>query len=205
MRAAIDAVAIITNLENPVTRLRTTELDSIFEGTVTRWEQLEGERKLTGHIEICLPSKNEGTYEVTASIILQGKEFTQPALQAESSPAMLQFVTNHTFGIGMVGLNWLSQNQNKDKVRVLELADPNAPDSLGTRGLYFSPHQAYVYRRNYPLTHDVMIYSRSDVYNVGAGFLTFVTSAPGQKIILNEGLVPATMPVRLVQLTTKDQ
>jgi len=202
---AIDAVAIITNLDNPVTRLRTTELDSIFEGAVTRWEQLGGEKTLTGRIELCLPSRNAGTYEIVASTILKGKEFAEPAQQAASSPAMIQFVTNHTFGIGMIGLNWLNQNQNREKVRVLELADPNAPDSLGTRGLYFSPHQAYVYRRTYPLTHDITIYSRADVYNVGAGFLTFVTSAPGQKIILNEGLVPATMPVRLVQLTTKDQ
>jgi phosphate transport system substrate-binding protein len=36
---------------------------------------------------------------------------------------------------------------------------------------------------------------------VAAGFLAFVASAPGQKILLNAGLVPATMPVRLVQIT----
>ncbi|MBI1804801.1 MAG: substrate-binding domain-containing protein [Ignavibacteriae bacterium] len=204
-KTAIDAIAIVANLENPVAQLRTTQLDSIFNGSITHWEEIEGEKHLAGAIELCLPSRNSGTYEVVASTILKGKEFAKAATIVNSSPEMITFVTNHSRAFGMLSLNWLNQNQNKDKMKVIELADPNAPDSLGTRGKYFSPHQAYVYERYYPLTREIFIYSRADVYNVGAGFLTFVTSAPGQKIVLNQGLVPATMPVRLVQLTNRGQ
>ena len=116
---------------------------------------------------------------------------------------MVDFVSSHPDAIGMLGLNWLPDN--KDKVKVLELADPDAPDSLGTRGKYFRPHQAYVFQGTYPLTRQIYFYSRADVYSVGIGFVSFVTSAPGQKIVLNSGLVPATMPVRLVQLTSEGQ
>ena len=35
---------------------------------------------------------------------------------------------------------------------------------------------------------------------LAAGFAAFVASAPGQKLIVNAGIVPATMPVRGVQL-----
>jgi len=200
---AVDAVAIIANIENPVTRFRTTQLDSILNGSVTRWDKVDAEKKFSGQIELCFPSRNAGTYEVVASTICKGRELAKPVQQVSSSPEMVHFVINHSRALGIVGLNWLNQNHNKDKLRVMELADPNAPDSLGTRSKYFSPHQAYVYQKYYPLAHEVVIYSRADIYNVGAGFLTFITSAPGQKIVLNDGLVPATMPVRLVQLTNR--
>ena len=204
-QVAIDAVAMITNLENPCTQLRTTQLDSIFTGSLTRWDDLHSAEAHSGSIELCFPNRNSGTYEVVASTILKGKEFVKPAQRVNTSLEMIHYVTHHPKSLGMIGLNWLHQHQNSEKVRVLEIADPNAPDSIGTRGKYFSPHQAYVYQRYYPLTKNVYIYSRADVYNVAAGFLTFVTSAPGQKIVMNEGLVPATMPVRLVQLTQRGQ
>ncbi len=72
-------------------------------------------------------------------------------------------------------MNWL--NDNKEKVKALELSDPNMPDSLGG-GKYFSPHQAYIYQKYYPLTRDIYIYSRADNYGVAAGFTTFIASAP---------------------------
>jgi hypothetical protein len=47
------------------------------------------------------------------------------------------------------------------------------------------------------------MYSRDVNPDVSVGFISFVSSAPGQKIVLNNGLVPVTMPVRLVQLTSE--
>jgi phosphate transport system substrate-binding protein len=73
-------------------------------------------------------------------------------------------------------------------------------ESLGIAGKYFSPHQAYIYKGYYPVVRDVYIYSTPDSYGVSTGFTSFMTSAAGQKIVQNQGLVPATMPVRLVQL-----
>jgi phosphate transport system substrate-binding protein len=64
-------------------------------------------------------------------------------------------------------------------------------------------HQANVYRGFYPLHYGVYIYcTTSDKRDAGPeiGFTTFVASHPGQKIIMDAGLVPATMPIRLVQI-----
>lgn len=114
---------------------------------------------------------------------------------------MIEYVTSHPNSIGMVSVGWMGEY--KDKAKIMELCDPDAPDSLEIRGQFFSPHQAHIYRGYYPLTSDVYIYSRADMYNVAAGFITFITSVPGQKIVLSNGLVPATMPVRLVEITNK--
>ena len=199
-KIAFDAIAVIINVENPLTQLRTTQLDSILTGTIHSWKEAGGTSKAP--IELCYPSRNSGTFETLLERIVKGGSLEKPEAVASTSPEMVKFIESNPNAIGFLGLNWLSEN--KDKVKTLELADPDAPDSLG-RGKYFSPHQAYVFQGYYPLTRQIYFYSRADIYSVGIGFVSFVTSAPGQKIVLNSGLVPATMPVRLVQITSEGQ
>jgi phosphate transport system substrate-binding protein len=200
-KIAIDAIAVIVNVSNPVERLRTSQLDSILTGKIETWNQAGGTS--SSPIELCFPSRNSGTFETVGEKIIRGGVFAKPSAVTATSPEMVEFISGHPDAIGMLGLNWLADN--KEKVKVLELADPDAPDSLGTRGKYYRPHQAYVFQGFYPLTREIYFYSRADLYSVGIGFVSFVTSAPGQKIVLNSGLVPATMPVRLVQLTSEGQ
>ena len=199
-KIAVDGIAIIIHKDNPVTQLRTTQLDSIYRGMTTSWSRL-GWKKSSASIAVCLPDQNAGEFEVVATKILHGQRYATPAEVVHSSSDMIHFVEDHANAIGMVNVAWLPDY--KDKVKSLELSDPDAPDSLGIRGQFFGPHQAYLYQGYYPLTSDVYIYSRADMYSLGAGFITFVCSAPGQKIVLSSGLVPATMPVRLVEMTKK--
>lgn len=197
-KVAIDGIAIIVNEMNPVTQLRTTELDSIYSGKVTQWKAVGGK---SFPIEIALPSPNDANCEVVGQKILHDQKFIGPTKVTRSSREMLEFVSGRPNAIGMVGIDWI--DQKKDNVRVLQLMDPFAPDSLDIKGEYFSPVQAYLYKGFYPLTRVVNIYSKADSYSVATGFTAFITSAPGQKIVLNSGLVPATMPIRLVELTNK--
>ena len=197
-KIAVDGIAIIVNQQNRVSQLRTTQLDSIYRGLITNWGDLGSDKS---EIEICLPDRNTGTFEVIGLKILAGRTFTQPVKVVSTSSEMIEFVSNRSGGIGMVSIDWLrSKNEN---IKILELSDPNAPDSLDISGQYFTPHQAHVYRGYYPLTSEIYIYSKADMYSVAAGFITFIASVPGQKIVLDNGLVPATMPVRLVELTNR--
>jgi len=197
-KIALDGIAVIVNAKNPVSQLRTTQLDSIFQGLTTRWSDVGGDRK---KIDIILPDPNAGEFEVVGTKILKGKKFGSAAKIVRSSPEMLEQVTLLPDAIGFVSVNWL--RDKSEKLKVLELCDPSMPDSLGIKGQYFAPFQAHIYRGYYPITSEVYIYSRVDMYSVGSGFISFVTSAPGQKIVLDNGMVPVTMPVRLVELTNR--
>jgi len=42
--------------------------------------------------------------------------------------------------------------------------------------------------------------SRESFSGLGSGFISFVAGEKGQRIILKSGLVPATMPIRLVKV-----
>lgn len=197
-KIAIDGIGFIVNEQNPVRELRTTQLDSIYRGIIKNWSMVGGRK---ASIEICLPDPNSANYEIVGLKVLKGEKFTSPSIITKSSVEMLQYVSEQPNAIGMVGLNWL--HQKKENIIVLKLSDPDAPDSLEIRGQYFAPFQAHIYRGYYPITRNVYIYSRVDMYSVGAGFISYITSAPGQQVVLNNGLVPATMPIRLVELSNK--
>jgi phosphate transport system substrate-binding protein len=40
---------------------------------------------------------------------------------------------------------------------------------------------------------------RESFSGLGSGFVSFVAGEKGQRIILKSGLVPATMPIRIIQ------
>ena len=87
-------------------------------------------------------------------------------------------------------------------VTVLAVGGPDfRPDTLSAPGQYYQPYQAHVFRGWYPLSTPIYVYSRVVEQDVSLGYIAFVTSTPGQKVIQNNGLVPVTVPVRLVNIT----
>lgn len=200
-RIARDAVCVIVNNANPVSRLRLSQVDSMFTGAIRDWG-LAGWSGAPGRIMIALPDRNMASYEVFASRVLTGGVFTEPDTILGSTGEMIDLVAGQPLAVGIAGLNWL--RENKDRVRALELTNPFAHDSLGISGKYIYPHQAYIYKEYYPIIRDVYVYSTPDSYGVGSGFTSFLTGAQGQRIVLNQGLVPATMPVRLVELKNEN-
>ncbi len=194
---AMDGLAVIVNADNDVTRLTLPQLDSIFTGRIMDWGLL-GWSGSHRKISTCIPDRNNAAHEIFAARVLAGGNYATPGQTFASSPEMIAAVEADPSAVGIVGLNWM--RNPPARVRILHLSDPSAPDSLGIKGKYFSPHQAYIFKQFYPLVRIVYIYTTPDSYGVSTGFTSFITSAAGQKIVQSQGLVPATMPVRLVEL-----
>jgi phosphate transport system substrate-binding protein len=195
-KCALDAVAVIGHKNNPRKQLRLSELDSIFSGELTRWG---GKGKL---IDVAIGDINSSTNEVFKNKILKGKPFTPTAEKFPTSDSLIHYVQRNPNAIGIVGVNWLQARE--DSLTVFSLGQPGSrPDSTEPFGRYYPPLQAHIYRQYYPLTRPVYVYSREHGYSLAAGFITYITSRFGQQLFLNQGLVPATMPVRLVETTSK--
>ena len=69
--------------------------------------------------------------------------------------------------------------------------------------LYYQPYQAYLAGNEYPLLRDVVMISREARSGLATGFMAFVASDKGQRIVLKSGLVPATMPIRIVEVNNE--
>jgi phosphate transport system substrate-binding protein len=118
-----------------------------------------------------------------------------------SSKDLVGYVRMHPRALGIVGVSWL--HGRDEELTVFALGDPSSrPDTTQPLGRFYTPHQAHIHRRYYPVTESIYMYNRAIQRDAGYGFISFVASAPGQKIFLNNGLVPVTMPVRLVSLTS---
>lgn len=198
---ALDALAVIVNAANPVEQLSLPAADSVFSGALRDWALL-GWRGAPAAIRPVIPDRNMASHEVFLERALPGRAWSPRAAVASSSPAMIDSVAADPAAIGIVGLNWVRNPHSR--IRILALSDPAAPESLGIAGKHFAPHQAYVYKRYYPIVRTVYLYVTPDSYGVSSGFTSFITSAPGQKIVQDQGLVPATMPVRIVELRNEN-
>jgi phosphate transport system substrate-binding protein len=197
-RIAIDAIAVIGHPSNPLKQLRTGMLDSMFSGRLTRWPGRNG-----APVSVAAGGLNSGTNEVFRNTVMQGRPILPGARLFSSSDELVEFVRTTPQAIGIVGLAWLRGHERD--VTVFALGTPGTrPDSSQAPGQYYSPVQANVYRGYYPITRPVFLYSREVIRDVGYGFVAYATSATGQKLFLENGLVPVTMPVRLVELTSKE-
>jgi phosphate transport system substrate-binding protein len=192
-RIAYDGIVIIVNKKNPLKQIDILQLKKIFNGEMTIWKNINKNLN-SGNIQIIGETANAGGYEYIKDKILGGKDFVKTVYPCTTSTHVIDMVSRFENSIGWVGLSW-NPKDNKG-VRVLEVA---VYDSTSVVQNYFEPHPAHIYRKYYPLVRSIYIFSRDVGYGVGSGFITFATHE-GQKVIRNTGIVPATYPVRLIQL-----
>ena len=129
--------------------------------------------------------------------------FSSNCYALNSSKAVLDYISKEKNSIGIIGVNWISDKDDTTNftflksAKVLEVsADANSES--------FKPYQAYIARKTYPLFRELYIVSKEAYAGLGAGFTAFVASERGQRIVLKFGLVPATMPVRLVEIINEE-
>jgi len=187
---AKDGIAVIVHPDNAIRQLNLDQIRDIYAGKIARWEQVGG--KGGKIVPVCM-SRNSGMTE--SFFKKSGLDTTvAPTLHLlGTSREMVDWVAANRSAIGFVGMNWLT-----DRVKAIAVA-------RGASNQYVNIHQASVYRGDYPLVTNVYALSTGGAYGLGSGFIAFLTSAQGQKIFLNAGLVPVTMPVKLIRIDQTPQ
>jgi phosphate transport system substrate-binding protein len=195
---AQSAVAVIVNPANELKDLRIGQLDSIFTGQVTRWPGW----RAGGVIDLVTGSVDASGNEVFRRLVTHNKPFARSATPMASSSDIVDYVHKTRDAVGLIGVGWLKGVEHD--VKTLGISRPGvAADSTQPAGKAYTPHQGYVYKGYYPVTTPVYMYTRDLDRTVSLGFISFATGPLGQKVFLNSGLVPVTMPVRLIQLTSE--
>lgn len=194
---AKDGIAVIVHPESPVLRLTLAQIRDIYTGKIARWEEIGGRGarggrgSRAGYGGNILPlslSRNSGTAEVFFREIGADTAFSPALRVVQTSGEMVDAVAADRAAIGFVGMSRLS-----DRVRALAVA-------RAASGEYVDIHQASVYQGTYPLVRTIYAIKTGGAYGLANGFIAYLASAPGQKIILNSGLVPQTMPVKLIKI-----
>jgi phosphate transport system substrate-binding protein len=200
LRIAYDGIAVVVHPSNPVNRLSLEELRAITTGKIKSWRNLQPRARKSPEIFVAVGGPNTSEYEVIKTKVARDEPFTDRIYPCSTSTQVLKLVRQRPEAIGFVGTAWLLQDSAG--VKVLEIGTEEYHlDANGRMVRFFDPHPAHIYREFYPLRRTIYLYSREKGYGLGAGFISFAASGPGQKIFLDNGLVPAVQPVRLTQPT----
>jgi phosphate transport system substrate-binding protein len=110
---------------------------------------------------------------------------------------VVEYISHNPKAIGLIDVSWISDSDDStansflSSIRVMGISDDSA---------FYQPYQAYIAQEKYPLRRDVVAISREARTGLASGFLAFLASEKGQRIVLKSGLVPATMPIRIIEV-----
>lgn len=195
---ATSGIALIVNRESRDTLISVAQITDLLSGKIKTWDQL-GSRSNSG-IEIVFDNPNSGLIRQLKDSVAKVDSLPANCFAVQNNTAVVNYVAENKNAIGLIGLEWVSDkddttsNNFLDKVKVLAVAGDSA---------HFQPYQAYLALKYYPLQRPIVAINREGRTGLGTGFAAFVASERGQRIILKAGLVPKTMPVRIIQVNPK--
>jgi len=195
LKIAKDAIALITHPENRDSVITMQQLEQLFSGKLNSWKQLNHRSELDELIVI-FDNQNSSTARYIREKF--NTELPPYTYAVNTNSEVIGYVASHKNALGVIGVNWISDKDDSASIDFLKMIQVMRiiSDSTDTRGK--QPYQAYIANGSYPLTRDIYIINREARSGLGTGFVSFVASDKGQRIILKSGLVPATMPVRIV-------
>lgn len=178
---AYDALAVIVHPSNPVTHLTRQQLEAIFRGKVTNWNQVKdpytGKRGPDLKIVVYSRETSSGTYEFFKTSVLREKNYMAGVLSMPATGAVIQSVSQTKGAIGYVGMAYVN-----DRVRAVKVS-------------YDGKHFVYPTMetgRNhiYPIIRELYYYYTADRAKVVEPFLRFLLSGKGQRLVMRSGYVP---------------
>lgn len=202
IKLATDGLALIVNRRNPDSLISVRDFRRILTGEVRSWHELYPASGL-GDIRLVFDNKNSGTVRFAVDSICRGIPLSAKNVKAlRTNRQVIDYVSRTAGAIGVVGVNWLGNTGDttrlsfRDEVRVMAVS----AEDVATPANSYKPYQAYLFYGDYPLARSVYILLNDPRNALPWGFASFLTSGRGQRIILKSGLVPATQPVRVVDI-----
>jgi phosphate transport system substrate-binding protein len=200
IRVGIDAIALIVNKDNPDSTFDFEQLQSIFRGEIKKWKQINPESALND-IKIIFDDDSAASVRFMKDSVAKVKELPNNCYALNSNPKVLDYVAKDKDAIGLIGVSWVSDRDDTTSLSFL-----NKIKVIGLKGAgkasedFFQPLQAYIATGDYPLRREIYILNKEVSVKLGSGLTSYIASDKGQRIILKSGLVPATMPIRLVKI-----
>ena len=171
---AYDALAVVVHPSNPVTQLTRQQLEDIFRGKITNWQQVGGDDR---KIVVYSRETSSGTYEFFKESVLKNKNYMSSSLSMPATGAIIQSVSQTRGAIGYVGLAYVSP-----RIKTLAVSYDGQH--------YAAPTLENAINKTYPIVRPLYYYYNRKNASVIAPLLDFILSAAGQKIIKESGYIP---------------
>jgi len=183
-RFARDAAVLVVNPDNPVDNLTLEDVQRVYSGDLKRWSELGG---AAIPIVPVVQAPDADVTEFFIEEVLGGEAIRAHSVQVQSDADVVRTVRGQKGAIGYITLSHAGQG-----ARMVRLA--------ALKGLpYYAADLEMVHDGKYPVTRFYNLYVRTGGPALANGFITYITSLEGQRLIREAGLVPTSVPVRFVR------
>ncbi len=194
---AHDALALIVNPSNEISEILVQQLNAILNGSLKTWNQITPTLQQSV-INVVFDNNKSGNVRYFRDKFSLTEAFPTNCFAVNSNEDVIEYVKNNKSALGIISVNWISDTQDSISQRFLKSIKVLA---VGTNiDNTCKPFQGYIAEGSYPFCRDVFMIRRETFSGLGSGFTSFVAGDKGQRIVLKSGLVPATMPVRLIEI-----
>ncbi|MCU0362935.1 MAG: substrate-binding domain-containing protein [Bacteroidales bacterium] len=197
---AYDALALVTNKQNADTLLKYHIVKDIFLGNISSWKEINPKSKL-GSVRVIFDNAKSGNIRYFKELFEVSDSLPSNFYAVRSNAEVIDFVSRNPDALGIVSVNWISDKDDSlsasftNRVNIVAVSQQFLND-----GYFYRPLQGSIYDRSYPFVREIYLISRETWTGLGSGFINWACGEQGQRIVLKSGLVPATMPIRLVQI-----
>lgn len=201
-KIAKDGIAIIINNSNPDSNFRYDQIEGIFKGEITAWDKIDPTSKL-GKIEVIFDNNRSGNPRYFKEKFGLTGKFPDYCLAVNSNEEVIKYVENNPGAMGILSVNWISDKNDTTSrtfLKSTKLAAIGYQGDTEGDGPFVKPYQAYIFDDTYPFVRNVYVINCESFSGLGSGFAQFLAGEKGQRIIKRAGIVPATMPIRMVQI-----
>jgi len=171
---ARDALSIIVNPQNKVSKLTREQIEGIFTGKIKNWKEVGGDNL---PIVAYARETTSGTYEYFKEFVMKNKNYKSGILSMPATGAIIQSVSQTPGAIAYVGMAYV----NKDVKDILVSYDKGQT--------YIEPTVANAVTEKYPIVRPLFFYYEAKSEAVVKPFINFVLSAEGQKLIKTIGYI----------------
>lgn len=178
LKFCYDGIAVITSFETYLDRIKFDEVKNLLSG---KYEQAIA----------VIPEGNSSIFEYLKTEIMKSASFSNVEFTSNEYE-VVDKIKHSRNKIGFVGYNVLNDSTG---VKILNVG---LREQSGIKDVYLEPHPGYFVQGLYPLSRLILIYVNEINLGVASGFATFLTGNEGQKLVLNNKLGPATVPVKII-------
>jgi len=201
VRLALDGIAVIVNPTNPDTLFPVETIRKILLGEITSWKEINKNSKL-GKIKVVFDNPKSSTVRFMVDSVTRTGKLGDQLSAMQYNLDVVDFVAKNPETIGLIGVNWVSDKDDPKCLTFLSTIKVAgiSRETVSTPGNSFQPFQAYLATGQYPFARYIYAILTEPRAGLGAGFTSFVASDKGQRIIQKTGVLPITLPMRLVKI-----
>lgn len=190
------AISLIVHKKAQDSIISLLQLRGFFNGEINTWKDLN-EKNSSDSVHFIFADKNASTVQYIKDSLSNG-HLPKNAYALTSNGKVIDYVSKHKNAIGIIGVSWISDTNSRKVHGFLQEIKVMAVSRTGYDVAY-KPFQGFIANKKYPLIRSMYLENRESRTGLATGFASFVAGSKGQSVILKGGLVPATMPVRLVE------